>query len=839
MIDLAKLISDLSPAKREMLLRKLATQGDKRAAEPAAAASDTGPLPLSFGQQRLWFLQQLEPDSPAYNYPLMISLKGALNVTALERSFAAILQRHDPLRSNFTRVGGQPRQSVRGWEPTKLDLRDLGGLPEEQREHEAMRMATEIAVRPFDLERDLLWRNVLVRLDPLHHILIISTHHIVFDGWSLGIFLRELTLLYRSFCDGKRARLEALTFKYADYVAWQRQWLQNERLDGLIKYWREKLDGAPPRLELPTERPRPKAQTFQGDQHTVTFAAELSGRVRELSQREGVTVFMTLLAAFQALLHSYSGQTDIVIGTDTANRKAVETEDLVGFFVNLLVLRSDLSGNPTFRELLARVRETALQAYAHEDLPFEKLVEALRPERSAGYTPLIQALFVLQNNARITEVLPGLTISLREIDRKTAKFDLVVSVSETPAGLACSFNYSTELFEAETIKRMMANYEAVLRKVVGDPDGRLKELSAITGTARRQRIMVESERQVSRFQRLRQGQRKSIDLSHKEAVRLGTLRADKELPLVMEPNDMEVDLVEWAGENRSMIESQLLKHGAILFRGFTPYSPQNFESFASAVCGELFSEYGDLPRETISRRIYGSTPYPADQTILFHNESSHMHRWPMKQFFFCMKAAAQGGETPIVDCRNIYRSLDPALIERFAEKKIMYVRNFVAGLDVSWQDFFKTDERSVVEGYCRQSGIDFDWKGDDLRTRQICAAVARHPKTGEMVFFNQLQLHHISALDAGMRQSLMAVFAERDLPRNVYYGDGSVIEESVMAEITETYWRHSTAFPWQGGDVLMLDNMLTAHARNPYMGPRKIMVAMGEMITAREVCHQG
>jgi alpha-ketoglutarate-dependent taurine dioxygenase len=833
MIDLAKLISDLSPAKRDTLLRQLNMQSDRPAPalEPITVAeSDAGPFPLSFGQQRLWFLQQLEPNNPAYNYPLLISLKGSLDIVALKRSFTEILSRHDALRANFTRLDGQPVQSVRPCEPADLELIDLTHLPADEREGEALSLATREAHRPFDLSAELLWRTVLVRLSEEHHLLILSTHHIVFDGWSLGILMRELVALYRGFYAGNHTPLDSPTFKYVNYITWQRQWLQGERLANLVSYWRKQLKGVPQSLSLPADRPRPQVQTFQGAQQTVTFASDLSEQIRALSKREGVTVFMALLAGFQTLLHAYSGQTDIVIGTDTANRKLLETESLVGFFVNLLVLRTDLSGNPTFRELLARVRETALQAYANDDLPFEKLVETLCPERALGYTPLVQALFLLQNNSHIVDQPPGLALSLREIDRKTSKFDLVVSVSETGSGLACSFNYSTELFDAATVSRMMDHYQTVLRTMAARPEGRLKDISIITETERRHRTMAQSERQVSKFRRLKQGQRKSVDLSQKDMINQRYLRPDEPLPIVIEPKGIDVDLIEWAGENRAHIESELLKHGAILFRGFKPYSPITFESFAATVCGELFGEYGDLPREAISRNIYGSTPYPPDQTILFHNESSHMHRWPLKQFFFCLKAAAQGGETPIVDCRRIYQLLEPDLLERFIQKKIMYVRNFISGLDVSWQDFFKTTDRAEVEMYCRHAGIDFSWKGDDLSTRQICAAVASHPKTGEKVFFNQLQLHHVSSLAPEVRKSMLSLFDEHELPRNVVYGDGTPIEDSVIAQITATYWKNASCFPWQEGDVLMLDNMMTAHARNPFTGQRKIMVAMGEMI---------
>jgi len=261
-----------------------------------------------------------------------------------------------------------------------------------------------------------------------------------------------------------------------------------------------------------------------------------------------------------------------------------------------------------------------------------------------------------------------------------------------------------------------------------------------------------------------------------------------------------------------------------------------FERTAEAICVELFGEYGDLPREELGGRVYGSTPYPADETILFHNESSHMHRWPMLIWFYCVKAALQGGESPIVDCRQMYQSMDASIRERFERSGLMYVRNFTDGLDVSWQEFFHTEDKSKVEEYCRAAAIDFEWKSEGgLRTRQICPAVVRHPQTNEPVFFNQLQLHHISCLAPAVRESLLSMMKEEDLPRNVYYGDGSAIEDSVVTYLRELSQKLCVSFPWREQDILMLNNMLVAHSRNPFVGERKIVVAMGDLVSKEQV----
>ena len=358
-------------------------------------------------------------------------------------------------------------------------------------------------------------------------------------------------------------------------------------------------------------------------------------------------------------------------------------------------------------------------------------------------------------------------------------------------------------------------------------------------TEKAQRDSERQERQSARRKNLLSARRKVVDLSATRGVRTNYLSENETMPLVVQPDVDDIDSMDWARTNREFVDQELLKHGAVLFRNFNLESPTEFEQFAQALCPALFGEYGDLPREGVEGKIYGSTPYPADQTILFHNESSHMHRWPMKIWFFCVQAAEQGGETPIVDCRRVYDALDPRLRDRFTEKKLMYVRNYTEGLDVNWQTFFHTTDKSVVEDYCRTAGIDFEWNNGSLRTRQICPAVVKHPVTGQMVFFNQLQLHHVSCLQPEVRQSLLSMVKEEDLPRNVYYGDGSPIEDSVLQEIQELYWKLAVSFQWRPGDVLMLNNMLTAHARNPFVGQRKIVVSMVEMMTKNELSTKG
>jgi alpha-ketoglutarate-dependent taurine dioxygenase len=341
---------------------------------------------------------------------------------------------------------------------------------------------------------------------------------------------------------------------------------------------------------------------------------------------------------------------------------------------------------------------------------------------------------------------------------------------------------------------------------------------------------MENTEQKSGRPTLGSARRKAVDLTRLvEANSLDGLP----FPIVVTPVVDGVDLAEWATTNRDDLEGYLDRYGAILFRGFGLRGVEDFEKVAAAVAPDLFAEYGDLPPEPTSQRIYGSTPYPADKMILFHNESSHLPDWPMKQFFFCVVAADEGGETPLLDGRAVCEALDPAILAEFAEKGLVYVRNFSPGIDVPWQEFFKASDRSEVEQTCAESGMDCEWTANDgLRIRQQAQAVTTHPRTGERIFFNQVQLHHVYCLDPETRDSLRQLFAEDEMPRNVYFGDGTTIPDEVMQHIGEVYEEKCVEFPWQAGDLIVLDNMLVGHARRPFGGERKILVAMAEMTGA-------
>ncbi|NTW02101.1 MAG: AMP-binding protein, partial [Oscillochloris sp.] len=444
-------------------------------APPITRVPRDATLPLSFAQQRLWFLDQLEPHSPFYNLPETVRLTGPLDVAALEHSLNQVLCRHEILRTIFAAVDGRPHQVILPELQIPLLISDLRGHPDA--EAEALRLASEETARPFDLACGPLLRVRLVRLAADDHLVILVLHHIITDGWSSGVLIREIGAFYSAFVEGQLASLPQLPIQYADYAVWQRAWLQasdGERespLQTQLAYWKQQLRGAPPLLELPTDRPRPPIQSFAGAFQSFVLPIELSTKLRELCRQTGATMFMTVLAAFNVLLMRYSGQEDICVGTPVANRDRAELEPLVGFFVNTLVLRTDLSGDPGFRILLGRVRETALSAYAHQDLPFEMVVDALQPPRDMSHTPLFQVMFTLQTERSDTVVDAG-TLRMCTIDAHsgTSKFDVSLFAVDAPDGLSGALEYNTDLFDQRTIERMLGHFQILLEAIVVAPD---------------------------------------------------------------------------------------------------------------------------------------------------------------------------------------------------------------------------------------------------------------------------------------------------------------------------------------------------------------------------------
>jgi amino acid adenylation domain-containing protein len=498
---LAELAKEIETTKQAALQLKLPNIGQ---------ISKSGKIPLSYAQQRLWYLHQVQPNNAAYNIFNAVRIIGSLDIPALEQSLNEIIRRHEILRTNFILENGQPLQVITPSLNVELPIIDLSKLSDVEREQTVQNLANQEAEKPFNLDTDPLLRVTLLRLAETEYVLLFTLHHIISDGWSTGILIQELGSLYKAVSLSKPSSLPQLPIQYADFAIWQRQWLQGEVLDKLLTYWQQQLQNLPT-LKLPTDYPRPITSTYQGSAQPFTLSLTLSKQIKLLSNQQGVTLFMTLQTAFATLMHHYSGQDDIVIGTDVANRTQGETEGLIGFFVNQLILRTKFDGNPSFRELLERVRAVTLDAYAHQDLPFDKLVEAINPERNLYTTPLFQVKLILQNTPTTALNISGLTFQTLETETKTATFDLLFDIRDTEHGLIGLLKYSTDLFAAKTIARMLKQFEIILSQIVNDPTVKIDELKEILAQVDKQdRLTQEITYQNSLQQKLSNIRRKSV-----------------------------------------------------------------------------------------------------------------------------------------------------------------------------------------------------------------------------------------------------------------------------------------------------------------------------------------
>ncbi len=486
--DLESRIAELPPEKRAMLFQQLQKQRERPAEPPGIPRQSRAKesFPLSFAQQRLWFLNNYEPESPEYNIPQAFRIEGELDPEVMQRALREIVRRHETLRTTFRSVEGEPEQIIAQVVDMEVPYLDVRGRAEDAWA-EALRLATADAREPFDLTLGPLMRARLYRSGERQYLLYYNVHHIAYDGWSMGIFARELAAIYDAFAAGQPSPLPELPVQYLDYALWQREWLQGEVLERQLDYWRRQLASVPP-LELPTDRPRPAVRTHNGGAIPLALGERLQHDLRRFAQQEGSTLFIVLTAAYKALLHHWTTQEDISIGTLIANRRRPEIEGLIGFFANSLVLRTDLSGDPSFRELLRRERDTSLDAHAHQDLPFEKLVEALNPPRDLARTPMFQVMLILLNAPGEALELPGLKLQPLAIDSRTSKMEMTLYLTETPAGVDGFIEYNTDLFDHSTLARLIDHYQRVLEAVIAGPEVRLSELPLLSDAERRQAL---------------------------------------------------------------------------------------------------------------------------------------------------------------------------------------------------------------------------------------------------------------------------------------------------------------------------------------------------------------
>ncbi|MEH3117456.1 MAG: AMP-binding protein [Methylorubrum populi] len=830
------------------LAARIETMPPASTALPALDRLPAGaPQRLSRAQQRLWLAERLgeEAGRAAYVMTGQIRLEGPLSSEAFAAALRAVAARHEILRTAYPEAeDGLPM--VRTVPGIVLDIPviDLSGLAPVEREARLAEAEAAEACTPFDLASAPLLRARLFRLAPESHSLVLAMHHLIGDGWSFGVLLADLGAGYRAATDGASSPHPPLPLQYGDYAVWQHRAV--ERIGAVeTAFWRRHLDGTPHRLSLPADFPRPPVLPVSGASRRLVLPAPLVARLSALGRARGATLFMTLLAGFQALLHRLSGAERFVVGTDHAGRPLPELEGLIGFFVNVLPLRAALHDAPSFGRLVERVREDALAAFDHALLPFDRIVDALKVPRDRSRPPLVQALFVMQSAPPGDFAVAGISARLQPASAQASKFETALFLdAPSPEGtVAVEWVYATALFRPERVARWADAFVNLLEQASRSPDMPVHAipLPSLEEPAMPDPVLPDpalpraADRLGAKLDKLKglKSGGAAASAPPRAPARLSALTPGGAFPLVIEPPSADIDPAAWAARERGWVEDKLRHHAGLLFRGFGIATPQEFEAFAEALHPGLYGGYGDLPKNEGGRNTYRSTPYPEREMILYHNESSHLHAWPRKQWFFCQEPSPVGGATPIVDCREMYRRLPAELAARFERLGLIYVRTFTERFDVDWRRFFHTEDRAQVEARCRAEGVDFDWLDDNtLQTRTRCPAVIVHPLTGEKSFFNQVQLHHTRCLDPDLRADLLGLVGPRRMPRDVLYGDGSPIEDAVMDELGRLYEACAVRFDWHRGDVAMLDNMLAAHARDPFEGPRRIVVAMGDM-TAR------
>ncbi|MEK7990858.1 MAG: condensation domain-containing protein, partial [Thiotrichaceae bacterium] len=488
MDDLQKKLANLSPQQRAAVLKKLQEKQAQTAEQTIEIIDRSQPLPLSFAQERLWFIDQYEQDNATYNMPAALQLDGILNIDVLQKATTHIVQRHEVLRTRFLTEAGIARQEIINIDKVDIPIEDLQYLSKTAKTDKISQLANVEAAKAFNLATDIPLRMTLLKCTPQQHILLITLHHIAADGWSVGILIKELSSLYQAFLNQQANPLPDLKIQYADFAHWQRQQLSGNKLEELISYWKQKLVGTPALLELPLDKPRPAQQTFNGNRILFEIDTETTQKLLQFTQQQETTLFVSLLAIFSILLKRYTQQNDIVVGSPIANRTSSEIEPLIGFFVNTLVLRAEIEENQSFIQLVQQLKQTSLEAFQHQALPFEKLIEELKIERNLSYPPLFQVMFGVQNIPQYDFDLPDLKVSFLENERATAKFDLSLMMEQTPDKITAEIEYNTDLFIPQSIERLIGHFKKLLDSALSQPTINIAQLDLLTPKEKQQFI---------------------------------------------------------------------------------------------------------------------------------------------------------------------------------------------------------------------------------------------------------------------------------------------------------------------------------------------------------------
>ncbi len=763
--------------------------------------------PLSAAQKQMWFLAQLTPEDTSYNLPYAIRANGLLDPDRLRRAFDEVVAGHAALRSQIVTVDGQPMQRVVSRVPLAIPLVDLRGSGDRAWD-DLTRRAGELAAIPIDLAVAPLHRARLFRLGASDWALLIVVHHSIFDEWSLSVLVRDLAEAYER--DGRGHQPAAIHDLNVLSSVVGNHWAE------ALAYWREELRVVPPVVSLPVNKKAPHENDTSGAVSAFVLDEPLSRAIETLAAGEGVTEYMLLLAAFQVLLTALTGQRDFVTLTAFSGRGEPEIDAAIGCFFNMVPIRADVRESERFRTLLTRVRSRVLEALDRQTTPIDAILEELRLPRDAHRAPFSQVAFGVQNVPCAVAACDGCSLEGFELRPERTRFDLSVWADRRRGPIRFEWTFRTALFEAASIARFHDQLATLLRRIVETPDAPVSALLAaenVSALAARKKLP----------QRLVPKTFSQDNLATLENCALGD-----SLPASIRAREVGLNLAEWACAHLDTIDQHLRTVGGLLLRGFRVESAADFRHFAQTISSHLI-RYGERssPRTEIADGVYTSTDHPPDQPIVLHNEQSYTLNWPMRILFYCARPALERGRTPLADSRRVLARLSRSTVERFERLGVLYVRNYLEGIGLPWSVAFQTDDRRDVEAYCRASSVEVEWlERGRLRTRQVRPAIRVHPHTGERTWFNHALFFHVTSLPLDVTRSLMATLREEDLPYNTFYGDGSPIRDETLRELREAYRAEAVSFPWERGDVLVLDNMLVAHGREPFLGEREILAAM-------------
>lgn len=783
---------------------------------------------LSLEQRQMWILDQLQPGDPTYNVFLAHRVSGPLDLRGLERALFMLHRRHPLLRTTVRVTDGIPRLDINEDAPEpELSVISVDGRRFSM--DVALGVVSEVVHRPFALEHDPVARVFAVRVGPRDHLLGYSVHHLFSDMWSLQILARDLGALYSEAVGAGDRGLPGGLLRYSAYSAWQRHAIDSGGFDGRLAFWKDRLADAPRAIQFGRRREAGPGDT-RGAQCSTELGARQAEPIKALAKRAGVTDFVALMAGFVCLMKHVAREDRVVIGTDIAGRDRPEVENVFGYFVQQLALEFDLGAVASFRELLGHVRKVFLDAYANR-VPVAKVVAEVGGAREHARTPLFNVLFAMYVAPRGKAEFAQCSTEPVDIEFTTSPFDLSFYVSPTAeGGYRVLARYRLELLTVPEVETLLDKY---VRLVVAAASRADEECESLIGSLQERSPPVVSGPPPSRFRLDR-----LMNIRPQPVFVSGAVRCDHfdgtKLPRVVRGATDGMDLISWLRENPSFLDEELDAYGAVLFRGFGLSTVQEFRELAGAAFDRLMPyEERSSPRKAVDDQVYTSTEHPADQLIPLHTEHSYTTDWPMRIAFFCGVPASEGGATPVGDTRQVLASLRPETVAKFELEQVMYVRNYGRGLGLSWEEAFQTRDRTTMEEYCRMAAIDVEWRSDGvLRTRQVRPAVRVHPRTGDRVWFNHGCFFNVRALDAATAQALMAAYGPMDLPLNTFYGNGEPIEPEVIDEIGRAYRSAEVRFPWERGDVLVLDNMLVAHGRDAYVGDREVFVVMAEPVSS-------